>query len=204
MSRAAWVSLLLGACGASACGSSPPSTFYTLSPERASAQQAPFHTVKLRRPGIPGYLDRPEIVTRIVDHRLRVADTDRWAAPLDEMLGHTLAQDLQERLAGAVVFTEDGAITADADVTVEIDVRSFDVDERGQVNLVAEVAVEKGDAHEPAGARAVHLRETPRSGTTAALVSAMSDVLGKLSDEVTAMLLGRPPESLARDDAAPR
>ncbi len=191
MRRLGWVVLLLCSGGAGACGSSPPSSFYALSPESGSARAAPFHTIKLRRPGIPGYLDRPEIVTMIADHRLRVTDTDRWAAPLDEMLGRILAEDLETRLAGSVVFTEDGAITADADVTVEVDVRRFDVDDAGQVDLVAEVAMEKGDAHTPSGTRAVHLRQRPSGATTAALVAAMSDVLGKLSDEVTALLLGR-------------
>ncbi|HEX3345661.1 MAG TPA: PqiC family protein [Polyangiaceae bacterium] len=199
VAASAALGLLLCATGASACGSSPPSSFYALSPESGSAQPAPVRTIKLRRPGIPGYLDRPEIVKRVADHRLRVTDTDRWAAPLDEMLGRILAQDLEDRLTGSVVFTEDGAITADADVTLEVDVRRFDVDDRGQVELVAEIALEKGDAHTPAGTRAVHLHVAPGDGTTSALVAAMSDVLGKLSDEVTGMLLRASAAPLASD-----
>jgi uncharacterized lipoprotein YmbA len=92
-----------------ACGSSPPSTFYALSPESGAAKAAQARTLKLRRPGLAGYLDRPEIIRRIVDHRVGVMDTDRWAAPLDEMLGRVLAQDVEQRLPGSVVFTEDGA-----------------------------------------------------------------------------------------------
>jgi uncharacterized protein len=167
-----------------ACGSSPPSTFYALSPESGVAQPTPVHTLKLRRPGIAAYLDRPEIVRKIVDHRLGVVETDRWAAPLDEMLGRVLAQDVEQRLEGCVVFTEDGAITADADLTVEIDVRRFEVSEGGEVNLVAEVALERGDNHEVAATRAVRLREVPGAATTPALLSAMSDLVGKLADEV--------------------
>jgi hypothetical protein len=74
-----------------------------------------------------------------------------------------------------------------------VDVRRFDSDASGEVNLVAEVAVEKGDNHEPLGTRAVRLRETPSNATTAGLLSAMSDLVGRLADEISA---------IARSDAA--
>jgi uncharacterized lipoprotein YmbA len=187
MSRGPCLALLL--CGAAVgCGSSPPSSFYALSAQRGNVQPAPFHIIKLRRPGIAGYLDRPEIVKRIVDHRLGVGDTDRWAAPLDEMLGRILAQDVEQRLAGSLVFTEDDAITADADVTVEVDVRELDVDAAGQVDLVAEVAVERGAEHRVWGARVVRIHHRPGAPSTPALVGAMSDALGDLADEVAGLL----------------
>jgi uncharacterized lipoprotein YmbA len=184
------------ACLSFGCGSSPPSAFYALSPENGAPQSTPFHTIKLRRPGVAGYLDRPEIVKTIVDHRLGVVETDRWAAPLDEMLGRILAQDIEQRLAGSVVFTEDGAITADADATLEVDIRRFDVGGGGEVNLVAEVAMEKGDTHTPAGTRAVRLKQTPSGAGTAALVSTMSDLLGKLADEVAVLVRSTSPAPL--------
>jgi uncharacterized lipoprotein YmbA len=178
--------LALGLLG---CGSSPPSSFYALSPENGAVQPTPVHTIKLRRPSIAGYLDRPEIVRRVVEHRLGVTDTDRWAAPIDEMLGRILAQDVEQRLGGSVVFTEDGAITADAEVTVEVDIRRLDVGDGGSVNLVAEVALERGDMHVPAGTRAVRLEQKPASAGTAALVSAMSDLIGKLADQIAALVV---------------
>jgi hypothetical protein len=188
---------------AGGCGSSPPSTYYALSPANGSAQPSLVRTVKLRRPGIAGYLDRPEIVERVVDHRLRVADTERWASPLDEMLGRVLAQDVEQRLAGSVVFTEDGAITADADATVEIDVRELGVGEDGQVNLVAELAVEKGDSHVPAATRAIRLHGREKGASTSALVATMSDLVGQLADQVAELVAGRypPPASSARSSS---
>lgn len=184
MKTASLVAVAIGIGISTGCGSSPPSTFYALSPESGAAHATPVRTLKLRRPGIAGYLDRPEIVRRIVDHRLGLVDTDRWAAPLDEMLARVLAQDVEQRLPGSVVFTEDGAITADAELTIEIDVRRFDVGESGEVNLVAEIALEKGDNHEPVGTRAVHLRELPSAVTTPALLVAMSALVGQLADEI--------------------
>jgi uncharacterized lipoprotein YmbA len=192
---AARLSLAAFAVTSTGCGTSPPSTFYALSPDNGAPQPATVHTIRLRRPGIAGYLDRPEIVRKVVDHRLGVVDTDRWAAPLDEMVERVLAQDVEQRLAGSVVFTEDGAITADADLTLEVDLRRFEVGEGGVVDLAAEVAIEKGDAHTPAGTRSVHLHATPATASTASLVGAMSQLLGQLGDEIAAMVRSTPAQA---------
>ncbi len=185
------------ALGLFGCGTSAPSSFFALSPENGTQQPAAVHTIKLRRPGVAGYLDRPEIVKRVVEHRLAVTDTDRWAAPLDEMLGRILAQDIEQRLGGSTVFTEDGAITADAEVTVEVDIRRLDIGKDGAVNLVAEVAIERGDMHVPTGTRAVRLEQKPDAEGTPALVGAMSDLLGKLADEIATLVRALPVQSAA-------
>jgi uncharacterized lipoprotein YmbA len=99
---------------------------------------------------------------------------------------------VEQRLQGSVVFTEDGAITADADLTLEVDVRRFDVEEGGVVDLAAEVAMEKGDGHAPAGTRSFYLRATPANGSTAALMGTMSQLLGQLGDGIAAMVRNLP------------
>ncbi len=176
-----------------ACGSSPPSAFYALTPENGAPQPTPVRTLRLRRPAIAGYLDRQAIVQRVVDHRIEVVETDRWGSPLDEMVGRVLAQDLEQRLTGSTVFTEDGAITADADLTVEVDIRRFDQGPADGLTLVAAVALEKGGVHAPLEARQFELRQVvPAGPMTSTLVAAMSDLLGKLADAVVA-LLGHPP-----------
>jgi len=67
-------------------------------------------------------------------------------------------------------------------------VRRFDVGDSGDVTLVAEVAMEKPATHAPAGTRAVNLEQMPASAATPALVRAMSDLLGKLADQIAALL----------------
>lgn len=190
---------------ATGCGSSPEPVFYALSPTRGVVQaQAPApplpqpgapqpgapHAIRIRRPGLAGYLDRPEIVRRVVEFRLGVASNERWGEPLDMMVARVLAEDIQQRVPGASVFTAEGAITADPDATVEVDVQRFDVGETGEVNLVAQVAVERGATHTAAATQAVRLGARPKADTTAALVSTMSDLLGQMADQIAAMLRG--------------
>jgi uncharacterized protein len=186
--RARFGLVLCAAAVTAGCGSSPSSTFYALGPSQGIAQAGAPHAIKLRRVTIPGYLDRPEIVRRVVDFRLGVAAYERWGEPLDAMLGRVLAEDLEQRLPGSSVFTEDGAITAEPDATVEIELRRFDVGANGEVNLVAEVASERGPGHQASTSRAVVLHATPKDATTAALVAAMSELLGQLADQVSMLL----------------
>ncbi len=193
--RSAWIGALALLAAPTACGSSPPSTFYALTPANGAPQPTSVHTLRLRRPAMAGYLDRQAIVQRVVDHRIELVETDRWASPLDEMVGRVLAQDLEQRLPGTTVFTEDGAITADAELTVEVDVRRFDQGGTEGLTLVAAVALEKGGVHAPLEARRIELQQVvPAGATTSTLVAAMSDLLGKLADAV-ASLLGQLPKA---------
>src|SRR4051794_20857082 len=43
---------------------------------------------------IPGYLDRPQLVTRVSQNRFAIADNDRWAEPLEENFLRVLSQNL--------------------------------------------------------------------------------------------------------------
>ena len=56
---------------------------------------------------VPPAFDRPELIRRTDAYTLTLSDTDRWAAPLGELIRRTLTQDLSARLpAGAVIFPD--------------------------------------------------------------------------------------------------
>ena len=196
--------VLLGVLAASCA--SPEPAYYTLAPvpgaavSGASGSARPAgggpRTVQLRRPGLAGYLDRPEIVRGGGPYQLRVADTERWGESLESLIGRVTAENLSTRLPGTTVFTEAGSITADADATVELDISRFDADASGQVVLVAQVSVQRGREPEATRTRTLRLTATPTSSGTAQLVAAMSQALGQLADEVTAMLRAGAPSAV--------
>jgi uncharacterized lipoprotein YmbA len=182
---------LAGGVLTSACGASPESTFYALGPvdvAPGAPKQIGPRAVRVRRPGIAGYLDRPEIVRRVADHRLGLTADERWGEPFDAMVGRVLAQDLQARIPGASVFTDDGAISAHPDAIVEVDVQRFDAGEDGTLTLFAEVAIETNPGHKTSTTRSVRLTAPPPGPKTAALVAAMSTLLARLADQVAAFL----------------
>ena len=184
---------------------SPDTTFFTLSgvpgtPIAALPPGTP-RTVELRTPGIPGYLDRTDIVLRNADYRLQVGHFQSWAEPLADMTGRVLAEDLSQRLPAMSVFTEAGAISVTPDARAGVDIQQFSAGPDGVVRLVAQLAIEGGIGHDVVAQRRVSLTVTPGGPTTPALVAAMSAALGQLSDELVKLLLSQtdsPPTPVAR------
>ncbi len=180
----------LALSGAVAACSSPSPAYFTLAPVPGTAARGGPALVELRRPGLAGYLDRPEIVRTNSAYSLQIADNQRWGEPLGDLVARILAEDLNLRLPGTSVFTSSGSITAASDATVELDIQRFDADAAGSVTLLAQVAVSRGRTRTSAVTRAVRISVVPASGTTADLVAAMSNALGQLADTVASMLRG--------------
>ena len=89
------VTLLLTGCG---LFKRVPNQFYALDTvpgTRATVAGAP---VGLDTIELPPGIDRRGIVLRDADHKLEVRGTHQWASPLEEMVIHTLAFDLANRL----------------------------------------------------------------------------------------------------------
>lgn len=172
---------------------SPEPTYFTLAALPGTAQPGSrLRTVELRRPGLAGYLDRPEIVRASNQYQLRLASAERWGEPLGDLIGRVLAENLTTRLPGTSVFTSAGSISTDADAAVELDVQRFDLDASGNVVLFAQVAIQRGRGRSPVAARSVRVQTRPGGASTPDLVAAMSAALAQASDQVAALLRGVP------------
>jgi uncharacterized lipoprotein YmbA len=168
---------------------SPDPAIYTLRAVPGVTNRGGPSAVKLARPGLAGYLDRPEIVRDSAANRLALRSGERWGEPLGDMIGRVLAEDLAQRLTGSSVFTEAGSISVDPAATIELDIQRFDLDASGIVVLQAQVAVEPGRSHDPVGTRSIRLTLPPASDSTSDLVGAMSALLGQLADQIAGMAL---------------
>ena len=171
------------ACALTACASPDP-TYYTLQVVPGVPSPGARVIMEVRRPGLAGYLDRSDIVLKSASYKLDVNSQLRWAEPLGDMIGRVLSQDLSQRLAGASVFTESGAITAEPTMRLEIDILDFDAEASGNVVLTAEVALERGTTHEPLSTRHVTLTAQPGGPGAGNLAAALSGLLGQLADRV--------------------
>ncbi len=171
-----------------ACGSSPPTRYFTLDPTgSATSGVAPTAgAVTVGQITLPAMLDRISFVTREGANRIAVSDQDRWAAPLDGMIRRVLATDLSHRLpTGAVVAPGDPAPPGARSVTVTI--RTFLGDASGHVILDADWAVSKGHGRAAMVHREAITREAG-SGDAGAIAAAMSQALGVLADRIAAAL----------------
>src|SRR4051794_35797963 len=136
-----WTTLLLTlAVTLAACGHSPPTHFYTLSPVRSSAPVASagdWH-VTVGNVTFPATLDRQSMVLRNGPNRLEVSDQARWAAPLDGMIRSTLADDLSQRLGKNVVLPPGDPVPSGPLTTVTLNLQHFIGSRDGSVVLDAD------------------------------------------------------------------
>jgi uncharacterized lipoprotein YmbA len=174
--------------GVSAC-TSPEPNYFTLRAVPGAVVSGGVKLVELRRIGLAGYLDRPEIVRNQADYRLAIGSQDRWGEPLGALVARILAEDLNLRLPGTSVFTSAGSISADPDMTLELDLQRFDSDANGQVVVLAQVAATRTPGRDRSAAQTVRLVVAPADGSTTALVAALSQALGQLADRVAPMLV---------------
>ena len=181
----AFCALLLSVLGA--CAHSPEPTFFALSARQGSVVHAARSLkIELRHTALPGYLDRPHIVRRTTAEQLELDDDELWGAPLAEMVDATLAEDLAQRLPGSTVYQEGGAISAVPDARVEAQLLRFERAASGDVELLAQVAVHFGSGE--ASVQRFAFTHTPASGRTSDAVRSLSQLLGQLSDGISAMI----------------
>lgn len=175
-----------------ACSSSPPTRFYTLSetaPETHSGAQLGADSVRIYRVAIPGELDRPQLVRRVDANRLQIAEQDRWAAPLDEMIRRVLSGDLARRLSAGPLADASDASPAGGQHSLSVEVREFYGDANCNVTLRAAWTPKESSATaHPQTSRAttedIHVSST--GPCPDGLPATMSVALGQLSDRIVA------------------
>jgi uncharacterized protein len=167
---------------------SPNPALYTLAIVPGVAQPGGPRLVVLHEIGVARYLERSQIVRSSEDYRLNIQSNDWWGEPPGAMLNRVLVQEIAQRLPGTDVFSEIGAISTEADATVEVNVQRMDAGRDGALILVGQVAV--------SGLRGAHATRTrmvrlsvPLAGTdTRSAVAAMSVAVGQLADIIASML----------------
>jgi uncharacterized lipoprotein YmbA len=169
------VCVLLSGCGFL---KRPPNQFYSLETIPATAPAPVIGGVPIGIDGIelPPGLDRRGIVLRGPDHRFEVRGTHQWAAPLEEMVIHTLAFDLANRMPeGMVVLPGQAKPAAMRSLFVV-----FEDLAPGPDNVFVL------DARWTMGELTRHERITVnlQSNETASIVAAMSQALGTLADRI--------------------
>lgn len=185
------------------CASSPEPQFYTLFPRDGSRWAGPPLEVQLRRPALPGYLDRPQIVRHEQPGKLEFSGAARWGAPLEKIVGDILTQNLAQRLPSASVYGDSGAISASPDALVEVDIQRFELTGHASVELVAQVAVHWPKSEARTQLDRYRLSRSPASRGTAQLVNEMSALLAELSNAIARSVRAGPPPSRTPRPATP-
>jgi uncharacterized lipoprotein YmbA len=171
---------------ATAC-SSPDPVLYTIPVRPGPVLTGGPQVVQLRDIGLAGYLDRREIVRSSEDYKLGVMSNQWWGESLGTMLGRVIVVGLSERLPASTVYSEGGAISADPNAVVAVNIQRLDLDQSGTLQLLAQAAVEFNRPKRSA-ARTFRIVKPVPTKDTAGQVAAISDVVAELTDGLAALL----------------
>jgi uncharacterized lipoprotein YmbA len=130
---------------------------------------------------LPPGLDRRGIVTRGADHQVQIAGTHEWAAPLEDMVIHTLAFDLANRLPEGMVVLP-GQAKPGAMRTVYVIFEDLAPGPDNVFVLDARWTLTRGDA--PDVTRHERITVNMTSGEPAAIAAAMSQALATLAERM--------------------
>lgn len=134
---------------------------------------------------LPGYLEQPQLVSRVDDERIAFAPVDRWAGSFRTQFERAL----QLRLMSAL-DTDDVTIfpwwhAHRIDLSVTLNVLAFEPDATGTARLDALWKVKDGQRQDViVGAGRVSVREPIGAGGTGAAVEALGRALDQLAEAI--------------------
>ena len=177
----------------SACGSSPPVRYYTLSTSSAVTPDDPADAaiLGLGPLDIPEYLNRNQIVTRGNGAELIVNDFSHWAEPLDKAVHRVIAAEVDNLMSDVVVvpFPYDAVVRTDVDYRLFGKVDRFEADTSGNVVLDIQwtVAIPGVRMILPPRRSSYEARATS-AGDPGSVAAAMDETLRQFSRDIAARL----------------
>jgi len=187
------VALLMHLAG---CASSAPTRFYVLSP-LASSKAEPQAlkdegciAIGIGPVELPAYLDRPQIVTRLSENELDLAEFDKWAEPLKDNFSRVLVENLSTLLCADAISIFPWKGPTPIDYQVEVTVIRMDGNVGGNASLVARWAIVRQNDRKMMLTRQSSFSRLLSSESYKALVSAQSRAIADLSREIAEAIKG--------------
>lgn len=178
----------------SACSSSPPVRYFSLSPIDTEFQQDPDDAVLLGLGPfrMPDYLNRSQIVTRGASAEMQVDEFSRWSEPLATSLLRIVSADVDNLLQGVVVvvFPYEPFVRDQVKYRLVGDINRFEADHLGQVVLEIQwgVATAEGDIAVPVRRNRYQAQATITDDPSA-VAAAMNDALAQFSRDIAGKLI---------------
>ncbi len=177
----------------SACGSSPPVRYYSLTAVDSNFQQDPDDALLLGLGPLrmPDYLNRSQIVTRGDGAELIVDDFSRWAEPLTLSLHRVVSTEVDNLMndVAVIAFPYEMVIRDQVDFRMLGDVNRFDADRSGLVVLEVQWVISKtgtGLAETPKRTR--YEVQAATADNPGAMAEAMNEALAMFGRDIATQL----------------
>jgi len=185
-----------------ACGSSPPSNFYRLTPAVVPTPGNQQPSLGIGPVDIPEFLDRNAMVYTRDGNQLWITGTERWAEPLDIGIKRVVGLNLSQLLHSENLRFFPWDVRQAPDYGVRITVLDLDASD-GRATLVADWQVYSPGNDSVISRRISQFSQPLASGQTvpAELPAAYSALLYQLSETVAAAIQAEEQQRAAADGA---
>ena len=134
---------------------------------------------------LPQYLERPQIVTRSSNNRLKLAEFHQWGGNLRKNMMRVLAKNFSQLLATPHIAISPHRPPAPPNFRIELEVMQFERGPNRKVRLSAQWRLTQGKGQKPLVTRIIELNSSPISDDPELeydhTVLAMGLVFGELS-----------------------
>jgi uncharacterized lipoprotein YmbA len=188
------IALLAGLLALNGClggsGKTPPTRYYVLnSSPSAGNETASVAILKDAAVGIgpirlSQVLDRPQIIMRTSKNEIRVANLERWAGPLHEIVANVMVDNLTALLPGTEILKFPWQVAIPVTYQVAMDITQFDGMPGGDVILRTRWGIFGDDGKKILANKQSVLNEPTPGNTITGMISAQSRLLEKLSREI--------------------
>lgn len=175
------------------CGKSAPTHFYSLNaaaPKAAETPAGPCLSLGIGPVDFPAYLDRSQVVTRIGQNQMHLAEFEQWIEPLRDNFQRTLTENLAGLVCAKPLVTYPWPAGGHPDRQVAIQISSFDGSLGQEAWLKASWSVLDADGNSLAW-RTADYREAAAGPGYADLAAAQSRLVAKFAKDVAESLRGQ-------------
>jgi uncharacterized lipoprotein YmbA len=184
-----FIGALLNAC--SVGGNTKTSQFYVLG---AIIEQPKSDTLENLRLGvgpiaIPGYVDRPQMVTKTDTAEIRIDEYARWAEPLEEMFTRTLSQNIRALTNSQEIHSHPWPSLVEYDYRIGAKVIKFENDSQGNALLVVHWGlIEQDDQRKLSNITYSEYHAAAKGTDFSSRVDALNDTLAQFARDIVATL----------------
>lgn len=175
---------LISAC--SLGGKSSPSHFYVLDSKAESVTNEHLKNLSMAvgPMTIPGYIDRPQIVTKTKSSELQLAEFDRWAEPMGDMMIRTLTGNIKAITGSHLIYSYPWPSRLNYAYQISAKIIKFENDENGDALLV--VHWQLRDKKDDSKSKIIHSEFKSNAVDTSysARVAALNDTLSQFAEKI--------------------
>ncbi|MBZ4203050.1 MAG: PqiC family protein [Methylovulum sp.] len=176
---------LLAALMLGACSTTPPTHFYVLDAlpqtERANKQAL---AIGIGPITLPALLERKQMVTRLHDNTVQLAEFHQWAEPLKDTLPRVIVKNLAALQPTYVFRAYPWSAYGNVDYRIIIDIDSFAAETKKNVKFSASWAIMDERQHAIIKNGKTQLERILPNPAPAAIAEAMSQLLSQFSQRL--------------------